>query len=100
MLFFACHSVLICVCCMEHSDSESDFELHQVDPDLTAFLLSDAMVRLFASAVCLFDQDGYSEDVFVTGTDGACAACSAAIPRESIDVSTVRKQTISTSFFK
>ena len=30
MFFFACHSVLICVGCMEHSDSESDFALFEV----------------------------------------------------------------------
>ena len=34
MFFFACRSVLICVGCMERSDSESDFELHEVYPGL------------------------------------------------------------------
>ena len=34
MFFSARPSVLSCVGCMEHADSESDFELHEVDPGL------------------------------------------------------------------
>ena len=33
----ACHSVLFCVGGMEHSDSESNFELHEVDPVVDGF---------------------------------------------------------------
>ena len=39
MFFFACHSVLIGVGCMEHSDSKSDFELHEVGLGLDGFVL-------------------------------------------------------------
>ena len=37
MVFVACHSELFCVGGMEHSDSESDFELHEVDPVVHGF---------------------------------------------------------------
>ena len=37
MFFAACHSVLFCVGGMEQSDSESDFELHEVDPVVDGF---------------------------------------------------------------
>ena len=37
MVFVACHSELFCVGGMEHSDSESDFELHEVDPLVDGF---------------------------------------------------------------
>ena len=71
MVFVACHSVLFCVGGMEHSDSESDFELHEVDP----------MV------------DGFSDDF-------SGAAPSAAVAHASSSVSNVKKQTTITTFFK
>ena len=37
MVFVACHSELFCFGGMEHSDSESDFELHEVDPVVDGF---------------------------------------------------------------
>ena len=37
VVFVACHSELFCVGGMEHSDSESDFELHGVDPVVDGF---------------------------------------------------------------
>ena len=63
MFFFACHSVLFCVGCMEHSDSESDFELHEVDPVVDGF--SDDFLETTSEEQqeCDSGQGGGGDDV-------------------------------------
>ena len=40
MFFFSCHSVLVCVGCMKHTDSESDLNCRMWTLDLMAFLMN------------------------------------------------------------